>query len=71
MYLLWRHSVFLLFKGIASRMKTSVAEAKSLLDFYYSVGSLRLIKVTKDIVNMIHLSFVVQEKVHYVCRCSD
>ncbi|KAL7200897.1 hypothetical protein ACSBR1_032760 [Camellia fascicularis] len=32
------------FAGIASRLKVSVHEANSLLDFYYSIGSLRLIK---------------------------
>ncbi|PSS14035.1 Dolichyl-diphosphooligosaccharide--protein glycosyltransferase subunit 2 like [Actinidia chinensis var. chinensis] len=32
------------FAGIASRLKASVHDANSLLDFYYSVGSLRVIK---------------------------
>ncbi|XP_057484343.1 dolichyl-diphosphooligosaccharide--protein glycosyltransferase subunit 2-like [Actinidia eriantha] len=32
------------FAGIASRCKASVHDAKSLFDFYYSIGSLRLIK---------------------------
>ncbi|XP_047326934.1 dolichyl-diphosphooligosaccharide--protein glycosyltransferase subunit 2-like [Impatiens glandulifera] len=33
-----------LFEGIASRLKASIESANSLLDFYYSVGSLLLIK---------------------------
>jgi hypothetical protein len=36
----------LLVKGIASRLKAVVNDATSLLDFYYSIGSLVLIKVT-------------------------
>lgn len=36
----------LLVKGIASRLKAVVNDASSLLDFYYSIGSLVLIKVT-------------------------
>ncbi|XP_047316031.1 dolichyl-diphosphooligosaccharide--protein glycosyltransferase subunit 2-like [Impatiens glandulifera] len=32
------------FEGIASRLKTSIESANSLLDFYHSVGTLRLIK---------------------------
>ncbi|KAL6968188.1 proteasome regulatory particle base subunit [Sarracenia purpurea var. burkii] len=32
------------FAGVASRLKSSVHNANSLLDFYYSIGSLRLIK---------------------------
>lgn len=36
----------LLVKGVASRLKAVVNDASSLLDFYYSIGSLVLIKVT-------------------------
>ncbi|KAI7995750.1 Dolichyl-diphosphooligosaccharide--protein glycosyltransferase subunit 2 [Camellia lanceoleosa] len=32
------------FAGIVSKLKASIHEANSLLDFYYSIGSLRLIK---------------------------
>lgn len=36
---------YILQKGIASRLKGAVNEAKFLLDFYYSIGSLVHIKV--------------------------
>lgn len=39
-------NVFLFyFKGIISSLQAVVRDANSLLDFYYSIGSLRLIKV--------------------------
>lgn len=47
------YSLMLIFltivQGIVSMLKAAVNDASSLLDFYYSVGSLVLIKVTLQI----------------------
>lgn len=37
-----------LVKGVAKRLKAVLNDASSLLDFYYSIGSLVLIKVTSS-----------------------
>lgn len=54
--------VFFLLKGIASRLKAYVNDANSLLDFYYSIGSLTLLKVVHcndllSISNIVHVAF--------------
>lgn len=47
-YIIFIYILLFSVKGITSRLKDSVNTASSLLDYYYSIGSLVLIKVMQQ-----------------------